>query len=275
MASYHLAVTTMSRSRGQSAVASAAYRAGERLSCDREGVTHDYSRKGGIEATFILAPETAPSWATARNELWNAAEVAERRKNSVVAREWRLALPAELPPEQRVALAREFAHALIERFRVVVDVAIHAPHRSGDERNWHAHLMTTTREVGPEGFGAKTRVLDGAKTGSVEIVALRAFWAELQNAAYQAAGIDASVDHRSLEEQSDAALARGDEALVDALNRPPEPRLGVAATNIERKARQAALATGEDYAPVTDRGRNLAEARAVRGELEKARLSGS
>ncbi len=275
MASYHLQVTTISRSRGQSAIASAAYRAGERLRCDREGVTHDYSRKGGIETTFILAPDTAPAWASARNDLWNAAEASERRKNSVVAREWRLALPAELAPEQRVALVREFGHALIERFRVVVDVAVHAPHRNGDERNWHAHLMTTTREVGPDGFGAKTRVLDGAKTGSVEIVALRAFWAEIQNAAYQDAGIDVSVDHRSLEEQSDAALARGDEALADALNRPPEPRLGVAATNIERKARQAALATGEEYSPVTDRGVTLAEVRAVRKELEKARVSGS
>ncbi len=93
MASYHLDVSTVSRGRGQSAVAGAAYRAGETLHCEREGVTHDYSRKGGVETAFVLAPDGAPSWASERNALWNAANAAEGRKNSVVAREWRLALP--------------------------------------------------------------------------------------------------------------------------------------------------------------------------------------
>ena len=173
MASYHLSVSTVSRGRGQSAVAGAAYRAGETLHCEREGVTHDYSRKGGVETAFVLAPSEAPAWASERNALWNAAEGAEGRKNSVVAREWRLALPSELSSDRRVALAEEFGRELVARYGVVVDVAVHAPHREGDDRNWHAHLLTTTREVGSDGFGVKTRVLDAAKTGGVEIEAMR------------------------------------------------------------------------------------------------------
>ncbi len=273
MASYHLSVETISRGRGQSAVASAAYRAGERLRCEREGVTHDYTLKSGIEAAFILTPQTAPIWATDRNALWNAAEASERRKNSTVAREWRLALPVELTLEQRIDLAAAFARELIERFCVVVDIAIHAPHRSGDERNWHAHLLTTTRMVGEDGFGAKTRILDAAQTGGAEIRSMRAFWAEVQNSALQSAEIDVSVDHRSLEDQRDAALERGDQVLADTLNRPPEPRMGVAATNIERKAKQAALVAGEDYVPVTDRGALLDEVRAHRKKLEAGSAS--
>ncbi len=104
-------------------------------------------------------------------------------------------------------------------------------------------------------------------------MAMRACWADVQNSAFQAAGIEATVDHRSLEDQAETALARGDEALAEALNRPPEPRMGVAATNIERKARNAALAVGDDYEPVTDRGRDLEAVRAARRELEEARLA--
>ncbi|MDG1372151.1 MAG: MobQ family relaxase [Paracoccaceae bacterium] len=268
MASYHLSVSTVSRGRGQSAVAGAAYRAGETLHCEREGVTHDYSRKGGVETAFVLAPSEAPVWASERNALWNAAEGAEGRKNSVVAREWRLALPSELSSEKRVALAEGFGRELVERYGVAVDVAVHAPHREGDDRNWHAHLLTTTREVGSDGFGAKTRVLDAAKTGGVEIEVMRAVWAQAQNQAYRVAGIDASVDHRSLEAQREDALERGDVVLAEVLDREPEPRLGVAATNVERKAAREAAVEGRDYAPVTERGQAVVAIRAIRYEVE-------
>ena len=267
MASYHLDVSTVSRGRGQSAVAGAAYRAGETLHCEREGVTHDYSRKGGVEVAFVLAPDGAPSWASERNALWNAAEAAEGRKNSVVAREWRLALPYELSSERRVALAEGFGKELVARYGVAVDVAVHAPHREGDDRNWHAHLLTTTRELGSDGFGAKTRVLDAAKTGSVEILAMRAVWAEAQNQAYREAGIDVSVDHRSLEAQREEALERGDEVAAKLLERVPEPRMGVAATNMERKAKREAIAEGREYEPVTERGRAMERIRDLRGVL--------
>ena len=155
MASYHLSVKTVRRSQGRSATAAAAYRAAERIVCEREGRVHDYGRKGGVEATILVLPEHALEWAQDRERLWNAAEAAERRKDSVVAREWELALPAELTPEGRLELAQAFASALVERYGVAADVAIHAPHREGDQRNHHAHVLTTTRGAGAGGSGGQ------------------------------------------------------------------------------------------------------------------------
>ena len=151
MASYHLSVKTVKRSAGRSATAAAAYRAGESIACEREGRVHDYTAKRGIAESFILAPEDAPTWAQDRAALWNAAEDRETRRNSVTAREWELALPAEISDEDRSLIARDFAQALVNRYGVVADVAIHAPHREGDQRNHHAHILTTTRVMTADG----------------------------------------------------------------------------------------------------------------------------
>ena len=93
MAIYHLAVKSVSRSTGRSAVAAAAYRSGDCLENERDGLMHDYTRRGGVEDTFIVTPEGA-EWAQDRSALWNAAEAAEKRKDAKVAREYELALPA-------------------------------------------------------------------------------------------------------------------------------------------------------------------------------------
>ena len=111
---------------------------------------------------------------------------------------------------RRSRIARAFAGQLVERYGVAADVAIHAPHREGDQRNHHAHVLTTTRRLEPDGFTAKTRVLDVAKTGGVEIEEMRGIWAGLQNDALERAGEVERVDHRSLETRRDAALSRGD-----------------------------------------------------------------
>jgi len=262
MASYHLSVKTVKRSAGRTATASAAYRAGERLHCDREGREHDYTRKQGIEDTFIVAPVDAPDWAQDRSALWNAAEAGESRRNSVTAREWEVALPAELSAEARSQIARDFAQNLVDRYGVAADVAVHAPHREGDQRNHHAHILTTTRVMGEDGLGAKTRILDAAKTGGVEIEEMRGVWAHLQNHALEregrAQGLEGSeierVDHRSLEAQREAALDRGDDLAALELDRAPEIKLGPAANAMERQAMQEADVAGEEYAPVTQRG---------------------
>lgn len=264
MASYHLAVKTVKRSAGRSATAAAAYRSGGVIACDREGRVHDYSRKAGVEDAFVLAPDGAPDWARDRAALWNAAEAAEVRGNAVVAREWELALPAEIGAEARREIATAFARALVDRYGVAADVAIHAPHREGDARNHHAHVLTTTRVVGAEGFGKKTRVLDAAQTGGPEIEAMRGVWAGLQNAALERAGAEERVDHRSLEAQREAAEVRGDLVAVEELDRAPEVKLGPAANAMERRAARVAEATGRDYAPVTERGRAVHEAREAR-----------
>lgn len=284
MASYHLSVKTVSRSQGRSATAAAAYRAGEVIPCERYGVEHDYTRKVGIEHTEIFAPEDAPDWAEDRAALWNAVEASENRKNSMVAREWEVALPHELDADQRRELVASFSRDLVDRYGVVADVAIHEPHRDGDQRNHHAHILTTTRTVTPEGLDAKTRELHG-KSGSEEIKSMREHWAELSNAALERAGQSERVDHRSLSAQREEAelgvedaSERGDEEeaerqrqRVEHLDRFPEPKLGVAATGQERRAQRRAEREGREYVPVTERGAAVARSRAERSMVAEAR----
>jgi hypothetical protein len=254
MASYHLSVKTIKRSAGRSATAAAAYRSASVIACDREGRMHDYTAKRGVEACFILAPDDAPSWAQDRAALWNAAEARETRSNSVTAREWELALPSEISDAARIEITRAFAAQLVERYGVAADVAIHAPHREGDQRNHHAHILTTTRVLSAEGLTDKTRILDAASTGGPEIEAMRGYWAELQNHALELAGQEERVDHRSLEMQREEALSLGDVLKAEELDRAPELKLGPAANAIERRAHLVAEAEGRDYEPLTQRG---------------------
>jgi len=227
VAIYHLSVKTVSRSSGRSAVAAAAYRSGIRLACERDGRTHDYTRKRGVVESFIVAPAGAEAWASDRSALWNRAEAAETRKNSTVAREYELALPAELPEGERVALARRFAETVVERFGVVADVALHEPHREGDQRNWHAHILTTTRAANENGLGGKTRQLDDRATGPALVEGLREVWAEQVNAALERAQVEERVDHRSF-------ARRG-------LEQVPTVHLGPAASALERRGVQTGV----------------------------------
>jgi len=273
VASYHLSVKSVQRSAGRSATAAAAYRHAERIACEREGRVHDYRAKAGVEASFILAPEDAPAWAHDRQALWNAAEAKETRVNSVTAREWEVALPAELDAEGRRVLVAGFAAELVARYGVVADVAIHAPHREGDQRNWHAHVLTTTRKLGPEGLAEKTRVLDAQQTRGVEVTAMRERWAAMQNHALERQGHEVRVDHRSLGAQREEALSHGDALRAEALDRPAEVKLGPVVSAIERREAQEAEAEGRTYAPVTERGAQVHEARQARSLLaELARV---
>ena len=221
MASYHLSVKTVSRATGRSAPAAAAYRTASRIENERDGMTHDYTRRSGVEASFIVAPAGA-AWAQDRSALWNAVEAAEKRKDAKVAREYELALPHELTPAARRALTAGFAREVVSRFGVAADVAIHAPHPEGDQRNWHAHVLTTTRVVGAEGLGAKTRELDVVQTSGPAVEALRELWAVQVNRARERIRSAARVDHRS--------FARRGEDLVATQH------LGPAASGMERKA---------------------------------------
>lgn len=124
-ATLHTRIKTMSRSAGQNAVRSAAYRSGTKLTCDRDGETWDYTNRRGVEHAEIIAPDGAPAWATDRHELWNRAENAERRKDSQVAREYEFLFSYDLTPEQRLAIAREVAREEFVTRGMVADVAIH------------------------------------------------------------------------------------------------------------------------------------------------------
>ena len=267
MASYHLSVKTVQRSAGRSATAAIAYRTASRVVCEREGRVHDYRAKAGVEATLLLVPQDAPAWAHDRQALWKAAEARETRSNSVTAREWELALPAELDAEGRRVLVQGFAAELVARYGVAADVAIHAPHREGDQRNWHAHVLTTTRALTPEGLTDKTRVLDAKGTGGPEIEHMRARWAEMQNHTLERLGVDERVDHRSLAAQREAALAQGDEIRAETLDRPAEVKLGPVVSAIERREQREAEQEGRPYEPLTERGAQVHEARAAQSLL--------
>jgi len=226
MAIYHLSVKAISRANGRSATAAAAYRAATRVEDERTGLVHDYSRKSGVLHREIVAPDDAPEWAQDRARLWNAAELAETRKNSTVAREIEVALPAEIPPRQQRELACALAQELVARHRCAVDVAIHAPSRRGDERNQHAHLLMTTRRLAASGFTEKTRELDDLKSG--EVARWRERWAVLVNDHLARHGRSERVDHRSLKDQGEV--------------REPTWHKGPAVTAIERRAESSFVA---------------------------------
>ena len=254
MASYHLSVKSVSRATGRSAPAAAAYRTATRIENERDGLVHDYTRRAGVDAAFLVVPEGA-AWAEDRAALWNAAEGAEKRKDAKVAREYELALPHELGREERQQLAGEFAREVVARFEVAADVAIHEPHREGDQRNWHAHILTTTRVVSAEGLGAKTRELDVVQTSGPAVEALRELWGHQVNRALARAQVVERVDYQS--------FARRGEDLV------AEQHMGPAATGMERRAErervQAVERAPEREAaapePVTRIGQHNAEVR--------------
>ena len=262
----------ISRSQGRSATAASAYRVAERIEDRRTGLTFDYAARGGVDYTEILAPDHAPDWVRDRSELWNRVEEAETRKNSQVAREVRVALPDELTHAQRVALVRDYAQTQFVDRGMVADIALHAPGREGDERNHHAHILLTTREVDTEGFTTKNR--DWNKVEVLE--GWREAWARDSNAALERAGIEDRVDHRTLVAQRDEALElasaareRGDEGAelhetvrAMSLDRPPLPQLSLGAWQL--KERGVEVAAVRVWHEVKDRA---AEVRQVVQEL--------
>lgn len=308
MAIYHLSTKPLGRSAGRSAVAAAAYRAGVKLRDERTEQVHDYGRRTGVEfAELVLPNGTAKP--TERAELWNAAEAAEKRKDARTAREWVLAIPAELVPgstgsapttfsrhsilrtERKLAgnpgqdLVHKFASELARRYGVAVDVAIHQPGRQGDERNHHAHLLATTRQVFRDMQGrlilgdkaqlelsdAKRKAI-GLGRGADEVKAVRALWADLANRALEREGHPQRIDHRSLE-------ARG-------IDRQPTIHLGPTATEMERRGARSDRGdhnrhvaelievAGERARLQVERARELEEERRFRKEPEQQRARG-
>ena len=234
MAIFHTAIKTFSRSRGQSAVAAAAYRGGLLLADVLTGQQHDYRRRSGVVESFCLAPPDAPEWALDPRELWAVAEAAERRKDSTVAREFEVSLPHELSEEERAHLAFVLADALVARYGFAVQASIHSP-GTPDGLNHHVHILATTRRVGPEGFGDKTRELDVGPSGKVEVQWIREMVATTTNAHLEAAGFTGTIDHRSLAEQARSAMERGDDLAAAALSREPTQHLGKHASALAGK----------------------------------------
>ena len=254
MAIFHLDVKSVSRGQGMSATAATAYRSGARIEDRRTGEVFDYTRRRGVEASALFLPPGAPEWD--RQALWNAAEAAENRKNSQVAREVIIALPHELSPEEREELAAEFSRWLVERHGVAVDMAIHAPHRQGDERNYHAHLLVSTRRLEAEGFTEKTRELDVKGTSSEHIAAWRSTWESQVNRSLERAGKAERVDCRSHDERGD--------------DREPMLHMGREATGMERRGEQSRIGD-ENRARETRNAERPRERKSVSGREPEPR----
>ena len=233
MAIYSASVKTVSRGGGRSATAAAAYRNAEQIVDERTGEVHDYRRRGGVESVSTHVPEGAPSMSS--GELWNAAELADKRRNSVVARELLVALPHELNAEQRKELADRIARDLVQRYQVGAQAAVHQPDQEGDQRNHHAHILFTTRRLGPEGLGEKTRELDDSKRGPREVEWIREMVEVKTNQALEAAGRPERVDRRSLSAQREAAIIAGLDELAEELDREPTTHEGPRVTAIRRE----------------------------------------
>lgn len=205
MAIYHFSVKAISRSSGRSVVACAAYRAGEKLTCEHYGKIQDYTRKTGVENSQIYAPDNTNEKLLDRQTLWNAVEKSERRKDALLAREFEIAFPSELNAQQRKKMLDELCQELVKKHGVIVDAAIHAPHTDSgsDERNYHAHIMFTTRSIDPENgeFSAKKYRDFSRDSGTQTVSDWRLYFADLTNNHLDKAGYDVRVDHRSYKEQ--------------------------------------------------------------------------
>ena len=241
MAIYHLSIKIISRGKGKSAVAAAAYRAGEKIANEYDGLIHDYTHKGGVVHTEILLPDHAPAEYENRAVLWNAVEKTERAKNSQLAREIELALAVELTIEQNISLVCEYAKRHFVDKGMCIDLAIH----DKNDGNPHAHIMLTMRPINEDGtWGAKSKkeyILDGngekilLKSGEFKTRKInatdwndrgkaeewRAVWAESINTVLERQKIETRIDHRSYTRQG--------------VEKIPTVHLGVAAFQMEKR----------------------------------------
>lgn len=192
MAIYHLSAQMISRSKGHSACAAAAYRSGTQLLDERTGEIHDYRGKQNVSYSKILAPEGAPEWVFERETLWNEVERVEKRKDSQLAREFEVAIPIELSRQGKIRLVDGFCGALAKN-GLVSDMSIH--HLDGS--NPHAHILCVTRELTSDGFGKKLREWNSKQY----LEAVRTVWANSCNRSLEVEGYIARVDHRSFKRQ--------------------------------------------------------------------------
>jgi hypothetical protein len=239
MAIYHASMKILGRQvkkdgkvvkgRCNSVVAAAAYQGGLDLRDERNERTHDYRRKSGVVFTEILLPEGAPEWMRQHERLWNAVEFKEdesnRHESAQLARHLEFALPVELTPEENRALALGVGNEFMKR-GMVAQVSVHEPEPDNGQRNPHAHLLLTMREVNEEGFGKKNREWNGGwMTAGVpdggQLKGWRAMIAEHTNDALEKAGHDARVDARSFKDMG--------------IDQVPGVHQGKEATALERK----------------------------------------
>ena len=273
IAIYHCSIKTISRGKGKSAVAVAAYRSGKKLTNQYDGIIHDYTRKGGITHTEILLPSHAPPEFSDRNTLWNSVEKIEKTKNSQLARENEIAIPKELSAEQQIELVRQYINDNFVSVGMCADFAIH----DKKDGNPHAHIMLTMRPLEQNGeWGAKSKkeyITDkncervklkngNYKTKKINTVdwneqdkaeLWRSAWAELANKYLEQTAIPERIDHRSFARQG--------------IDKIPSIHLGVAAGQMKRKGIETERGNLNREISLTNK--SLAEIKAKINSLKK------
>ena len=263
----------MSRGKGKSAVAAAAYRSGEKLTNEWDGMTHDYTRKGGVVHTEIMLPPHAPPSFSDRSTLWNSVELYEKAGNAQLAREIDAALPIELSREEQIRLVREYCSSQFVSRGMCVDFAIH----DTDSGNPHCHIMLTMRPLDERGAwaakskkeydldenGERIRLPSGRyKTHKVDLtgwndkdnaLVWRKAWADISNEFLERAGSVERIDHRSNAERG-----------IDEI---PTVHMGVAACQMEKKG--IATEKGELNRNIQKANRMIKEIRAQIGKLKE------
>ena len=233
MAIYHLSTKPFSRRDGVSALARAAYRSGSRLEDSLNHQVHDYSRKQGIVYSAIFLPdESIHTSQIVRQNLWNKAEEVEIRKDARTAREIIIALPHELEQDARLKLAQDFTKEIAKKYNIVIDLSIHEPDRNGSDKNHHAHLLLTTRQLTKTGLGEKSDIErsdkylkeHGKPTGKEQILNLRESWEIICNRSLEINGHEKRISAKSYK-------ARG-------IEKEATIHIGAAASAMERKGIQ-------------------------------------
>jgi hypothetical protein len=224
LAIYHLSIKIITRGENKSAVAAAAYRAGEAIKNEYDGIVHDYSHKKGIVHTEILLTENASADYSKRAVLWNAVEKSERYCNAQLSREIEISLPVELSREQNISLARRFIKEQFVTTGMCADICVHDTGKG----NPHAHVMLTMRPIEKDGkWGQKSNTVNGKKIPTVDwndrtkAEDWRKAWEAYCNTALRINGHDIIIDHRSYERQGIEQL--------------PTVHLGSAASQMEKR----------------------------------------
>ena len=273
IAIYHWNVGIVSRGKGKSAVAAAAYRSGEKLTNEWDGMTHDYTRKGGVVHTEIMLPPHAPPSFSDRSTLWNSVELYEKAGNAQLAREIDAALPIELSREEQIRLVREYCSSQFVSRGMCVDYAIH----DTDKGNPHCHIMLTMRPFNERGAwaakskkeydldenGERIRLPSGRyKTHKIDLTGWndkdntllwRKAWADFTNDFLERNGSPERIDHRSNAERG-----------IDEI---PTVHMGVAACQMEKKG--IATEKGELNRNIQKANRLIREIRAQIGKLKE------
>ncbi|RZT44887.1 plasmid mobilization system relaxase [Sphingomonas sp. BK036] len=193
MAIYHFSAKVISRAKGSSAVASAAYRSASRLFDEQYERHHDFSNKAGVIYSEVMLPRGAPERLNDRTVLWNEVEAGEKRSDAQLAREVEFSIPREMDQRQGIALARDFVEEQFVKRGMVADINVHWDKADNGNSKPHAHVMLSMREMGQDGFGKKAR-----DWNSTELLKnWREAWSAHVNQRMAELGLEGRIDHRS------------------------------------------------------------------------------